>query len=182
MASGDNEDGEDGEDGEDAAPAGAGSRDPRTLAKLVQGTNIHEETLLATDYLNHLNEIIMLLGMIPSMPECLEDAHAWEPKTSVQHFRDSSFADKDLAVFAYENAPERYRLPFESTIAHINDLAAEGIADIEKVLETGEQGRIDDTVATISRNMQKFIDVASAIIHGDVRTMDQAEIDGIMTN
>ena len=179
MASGDNEDGE---DEEDAAPAGAGSRDPRTLAKLVQGTNIHEETLLATDYLNHLNEIIMLLGMIPSMPECLEDAHAWEPKTYVQHFRDSSFADKDLAVFAYENAPERYRLPFESTIAHINDLAAEGIADIEKVLETGEQGRIDDTVATISRNMQKFIDVASAIIHGDVRTMDQAEIDGIMTN
>ncbi|MCH8189248.1 MAG: hypothetical protein IIB66_11250 [Proteobacteria bacterium] len=149
---------------------------------MVQGTNIHEETLLATDYLNHLNEIIMLLGMIPSMPECLEDAHAWEPKTYVQHFRDSSFADKDLAVFAYENAPERYRLPFESTIAHINDLAAEGIADIEKVLETGEQGRIDDTVATISRNMQKFIDVASAIIHGDVRTMDQAEIDGIMTN
>ena len=169
------------EDGEDAAPAEAGPSDPRTLAKLVQGKNIHVETLLATDYLNHLNEIIMLLGMIPSMPECLDDAKDWAPKTYVQHFQDSNFADKDLAIFAYENAPERYRRPFESTIAHINELAAEGIADIEKVLETGEQGRIEDTVATISRNMQKFIDVASAIIHGDVRTMDQAEIDGIMT-
>ena len=168
-------------DGEDVAPAGTDSSHPRTLANLVRGKNIHEETLLATDYLNHLNEIIMLLGMIPSMPECLEDAHAWKPKTYIQHFQDSSFAEKDLAIFAYENAPDRYRRPFESTIAHINDLAAEGIADIEKVLETGEQGRIDDTVATISRNMQKFIDVASAIIHGDVRTMDQAEIDGIMT-
>ena len=38
-----------------------------------------------------------------------------------------------------------------------------------------------DRKATTSRNMQKFIDVGSAIIHGDVRTMDQAEIDGIMT-
>ena len=166
---------------EDGAQGGAAFGHPRTLAKLVQGKNIHEETLLATDYLNHLNEIIMLLGMIPSMPECLEDAHAWRPKTYVQHFRHSSFADKDLAIFAYENAPERYRRPFESTIAHINDLAAEGIAEIGRALETGEQGRIEDTVATISRNMQKFIDVASAIIHGDVRTMDQAEIDGIMT-
>ena len=166
---------------EDEVQNRAGSSYPRTLAKLVQGKNIHEETLLATDYLNHLNEIIMLLGMIPSMPECLEDAKAWEPKTYVQHFRDSSFTDKDLAIFAYENAPERYRRPFEATIAHINDLAAEGIAEIEKALETGEQGRIEETVATISNKMQKFIDVASAIIHGDVRTMDQAEIDTIMT-
>ncbi len=175
MASGVNKHGEDG------PRDGADSSDPRTLAELVQGKNIHEETLLATDYLNHLNEIIMLIGMIPSMPECLEDAKVWEPKTYVQHFQDSSFGEKDLAIFAYENAPDRYRRPFESTIAHINDLAAAAITAIEKVLETGEQGRIEDTVATISRNMQKFIDVASAIIHGDVRTMDQAEIDGIMT-
>ncbi len=169
------------QDSEDVAPAKEGPGYPRTLAKLVQGKNIHEETLLATDYLNHLNEIIMLLGMIPSMPECLDDAHEWQPKTYVQHFQDSNFAEKDLAFFAYENAPDRYRRPFESTIAHINDLAAEGIADIEKVLETGEPARIEDTVATITRTMQKFIDVASAIIHGDVRTMDQAEIDRIIT-
>jgi hypothetical protein len=167
--------------GEGETQDGMGSSHARTLAKLVQGKNIHEETLLATDYLNHFNEIIMLLDMIPGMPECLEDAKAWEPKTYVEHFRDSGFADKDLAIFAYENAPERYRRPFESTIAHINDLAAEGIVEIEKALETGEQGRIEETVATISRNLQKFIDVASAIIHGDARTMDQAEVDGIMT-
>ena len=88
---------------EDEAQDGAGSSHARTLARLVQGKNIHEETLLATDYLNHFNEIIMLLDMIPSMPECLEDAKAWEPKTYVEHFRDSGFADKDLAIFAYDD-------------------------------------------------------------------------------
>lgn len=166
---------------DNTAEDGTGGTHPRTLAKLVRGKNIDEETLLATDYLNHLNEIIMLLGMIPSMAECLEDAKAWEPKTYVQHFQDSSFANKDLAIFAYENAPDRYRRPFESTIAHVNEMAAEGIVEIEKAIESGEPGRIEDTAATVSRNMQKFIDVASAIIHGDVRTMDQAEIDGIMS-
>jgi hypothetical protein len=142
---------------ENEARDGADSSHVRTLAQLVKGKNIHEETLLATDYLNHFNEIIMLLDMIPGMPECLEDAKAWEPKTYVG-----------------------YRRPFESVIAHINDLAAEGVAEVAKALETGEQGRIEETVATISRNLQKFIDVASAIIHGDARTMDQAEIDSII--
>ena len=47
------------------------------IARLVRGKNINETSLLATDYLNHFNEIIMLLDMIPSMPECLEDARGW---------------------------------------------------------------------------------------------------------
>jgi hypothetical protein len=40
----------------------------------VRDTNINEQTLLATDYLNHFNEIVMLLEMVPDMPEMLEDA------------------------------------------------------------------------------------------------------------
>ncbi|HEY5598367.1 MAG TPA: hypothetical protein VIK47_06140, partial [Kiloniellales bacterium] len=62
----------------------------RTLAMLVRGKNIHEDTLLATDYLNHFNEVIMLIGMIPDMPECLRDAQAWQPKSYEEHFRDSA--------------------------------------------------------------------------------------------
>ena len=31
-----------------------------------KGTNVNEETLLTTDYLNHFNEIIMLLEIVPS--------------------------------------------------------------------------------------------------------------------
>src|SRR3546814_1723486 len=41
-----------------------------TYRLLVRGKNINQNTLLATDYLNHFNEIIMLLEMLPSMPEC----------------------------------------------------------------------------------------------------------------
>ena len=84
---------------------------PRTLGLLVKGKNINQETLLATDYLNHFNEIVMLLDMVPMMPECLDDAKAWAPKTYQAHFRDSVFTDKDLAILAYENAPLRFPSP-----------------------------------------------------------------------
>jgi len=38
--------------------------------------NINEKTLLATDYLNHFNEFVMVLDLIPDMPDCLKDAEA----------------------------------------------------------------------------------------------------------
>ena len=52
----------------------------------VRGTNISEQTLLATDYLNHFNEIVMLLEMLADIPECFEDAKAWAPKSYPDHF------------------------------------------------------------------------------------------------
>jgi hypothetical protein len=152
----------------------------RTLAKLVRGKNIHEETLLATDYLNHFNEVIMLIGMISDMPECLEDAKAWEPKSYEAHFRDSAFTDKDLAILAYENAPARFRVPFDNTIAQMNDMVAAGVVRIEAALGEGNPEKVADMVQNISRNLQRLVDAASAIIHGAERAMDQAEIDSML--
>lgn len=152
----------------------------RTLAKLVRGKNIHEETLLATDYLNHFNEVIMLVGMISDMPDCLEDAKAWEPKSYEDHFRDSAFTDKDLAILAYENAPPRFRVPFDNTVAQMNDMVAAGVSRIEAALGEGKPDKVADIVQNVSRNLQRLVDTASAIIHGAERAMDQTEIDTML--
>ena len=63
-------------------------------------SNLDSETLLATDYLNHFNEIVMLLEMVPDMPEIMDEVKAWKPKAYVDHFRDSTIADRDLAIEA----------------------------------------------------------------------------------
>ena len=42
------------------------------------------------------NEAVMLLELIPDMPEMLDDAKRWAPKPYKQHFRDSGFMAKDL--------------------------------------------------------------------------------------
>jgi len=98
----------------------------------------------------------------------------------VAHFRDSAFTDKDLAVLAYENAPARFREPFDNAIAHMNDLVAEGILRIEEVQREGNPDKTADIVSEISRNLQRLVDAASAIIHGAERVMDQAEIDDLL--
>ena len=70
---------------------------PVLFARL-RGSNVNETTFLATDYLNHLNEAVMMIELVPSMPDMLEDVLAWERKSYQQHFADSEFKDKDLAV------------------------------------------------------------------------------------
>ena len=40
------------------------------------GTNINSVTLLATDYLDHFNEVIILIEMVADMPDMIEDVLA----------------------------------------------------------------------------------------------------------
>ena len=63
----------------------------KTYRKLVEGTTINTTTLLSTDYLNHYNELVMLLEMVPDMPDMMMEVHEWAPKTYAEHFKDSTF-------------------------------------------------------------------------------------------
>ena len=57
--------------------------------------NINPATGLSTDYLNHFTEAIMLLEMLSSCPECLDDFLGWRPKSYREHFAASRFSDRD---------------------------------------------------------------------------------------
>lgn len=150
------------------------------LQEKVKGTNINEQTLLATDYLNHFNEIVMMLEMIPDMPECLEEAKAWQPKSYQDHFRDSSFSDKELAITAYEHSPARYRELFEETVSQMNRLVVVSLERIEAILPNNDRDAAAHAASRASRGLQKLIDVSSAIIHGGEPTVDQEEIDDLL--
>src|SRR5499427_7974233 len=91
-----------------AGPAASQSNDESVIpgidrARLAQA-NINPMTGLATDYLNHFNEAIMLLEMLSAMPDCVEDFIAWHPMTYCEHFAASSFKERDLAMQVYEVA------------------------------------------------------------------------------
>lgn len=144
----------------------------------VADANINDQTLLATDYLNHFNEIIMLLEMVPDMPDMLEECRAWEPKSYPEHFRDSSFSDKDLAIEAYEHVPDRFRQPFEQTVGQMNDLVVLSMDRMQEALD--EPDLLRDRAVAASRALQRLIDVASAIIHGNQVALHQDEIDRLL--
>lgn len=150
------------------------------MAARLEGTNVSPQTFLATDYLNHFNEVVMLLGMLADMPEMFEDVAAWAPKSYVDHFRDSSIADREIAIEAYALAPERYRRPFDDTIAQAEKVVAQAVALIAPAIEAGDSERIAMIGASASQILQKLIDVASGIIHGSEKGMSQAEIDMVI--
>ncbi len=150
------------------------------MQERVKGTNINEQTLLATDYLNHFNEIIMLLEMVPDVRDCLEDAREWRPKSYQEHFRHSGFSDRELAVAAYDQAPAKYRELFEETVGRMNELVATSLARLEKAISGGEPEAVSVVASRSSRSLQRLVDVASAIIHGGKPTLEQDEIDALL--
>ncbi len=148
----------------------------------VRGTNISEKTLLATDYLNHFNEIVMLIEMVPDMTMMLEECYLWEPKSYQQHFLESGFSDKELAVAAYEHVPGKFRRPFEETILQMQLVVGATIQRMAAAIEADnmEQLRIDCQVSVAM--IHKIIQVANGIIHGTAGMMDQDDIDVYLGN
>jgi len=86
---------------------------------------INASTGLSTDYLNHFTEAVMLLEMSTTMPDCLEDLRAWRPKTYVEHFARSNFADRDGVIAAYEAANPAIRDALDSTAQTLNNVLVE---------------------------------------------------------
>ena len=145
-----------------------------------KGTNVNDRTLLATDYLNHVNEIIMLLELVPDAPECLEDCRAWRPMSYVEHFEASSIADRDLAIEAYEFSPPEFRGTFDRLSREMHRVIAGALASVEAATAQGDEDRVRRVIEMAVGALKTMVDHASSTIHGDAQVMDQAAIDGLM--
>src|SRR4029077_8647651 len=88
----------------------------------LKAANINPKTGLATDYLNHFNEAIMLLDLLPYTPECIVELIGWEPLSYQEHFAASHFKDKDLAIAAYEAAEPAARVRLDELADTMNAL------------------------------------------------------------
>ena len=105
----------------------------------------------------------------------------WQPKSYKEHFADSSFKDKLLAIDAYDRVPSIYRRPFEETLNQLNSLIIGGVLKLEEEIVAGsDPGLITEHVKAISRAAQALMACANAIIHGSDRAMAQVEIDGLL--
>ncbi|MSO98034.1 MAG: hypothetical protein EXR11_07440 [Rhodospirillaceae bacterium] len=101
-------------------PASAANSVPEEWRAKVAGTLINPDTLLATDYMNHFNEAVMLIEMLPDMPDMLPDCAGWQTKTYPEHFLGSGLAYGPLAADAYKQIPTTIKAPFELTVAQLN--------------------------------------------------------------
>src|SRR3954466_14430805 len=102
-----------------AAPSSVRLSGPAEEARAaaLRAANINPRTGLATDYLNHFNEAIMLLEMIPDLPERAEDFLLWCPLTYAGLSTASNFRARHLAIEAYAQAPPAVRGEFDRITA-----------------------------------------------------------------
>lgn len=150
------------------------------FSKKAEGTNIYPNTLLCTDYLNHFNEIIMLLEMVPDMPDMLEECKEWQPASYKQHFKEVVFSDSALAIEAYDAVPECYKIPFENTIAQMDYLVLKALEHCSNDVENADMEKLSRHVNVTLDALKQFIEIASAIIHGSNKTMGQSQIDEVI--
>src|SRR6201990_2871218 len=149
-------------------PSRKHARNATRVAEL-RAANINPRTGLATDYLNHFNEAIMLLEMIPDMPDCAEVFLTWPPLSYREHFAASNFRARELAIAAYDSADPAIRVEFDSiTSAMTSILTAGGPAM--------RQARQDKTRATLAEQatgwVKPLVTLAGGIINGKGREAD----------
>jgi hypothetical protein len=154
------------------APGQVGGGDI-SWAERLRAANINPRTGLATDYLNHFNEAIMLLEMIPDMPECAEDFLGWQPLSYAEHFTASNFRARDLAIEAYESADHHIRAEFDNITSAMTSI-------LTAVSSAMRQARQDRTRATLAEQATGWVKPLVALAGGIINGGTEADVETIM--
>lgn len=155
-----------------------GAVDPARAA-ILRAANINPRTGLATDYLNHFNEAVMLLEMIPDIPECAEDFLAWTPLTYPEHFTHTNFKARDLVIEAYEQTDPLIRERFD----HLTKTMTEILLAVGSAMREAKQ---DSTRAKLADQaagwVKPLVAQSGGIINGDIEIdpiPDEGEVDEV---
>src|SRR5271163_4328899 len=156
------------------SPRPTGPEAEARLAEL-KAANINPRTGLATDYLNHFNEAVMLLEMIPDIPECAEDFLNWRPLSYAEHFTASNFRARDLAISAYESADPGVRGEFDHLTGTMTSiLTAVGAAMRE--------AQLDKTRARLAEQATLWVKPLVLAAGGVINGGSETDVDYIMNH
>jgi hypothetical protein len=143
--------------------------------QILLDANINPRTGLATDYLNHFNEAIMLLEMIPDMPECADDFLEWHPRTYREHFEASNLKARDLTISVYDSANPTIRDKFDGITAAMTSI-------LTAVGDAMREAKSDKTRVTLAEQaigwVKPLVTHAGSVINGPSA---EADVDTIMT-
>ena len=147
------------------------------------GPNINPVTGLSTDYLNHFTEVVMVLEMVGTMPECLDDLRTWQAKTYAEHFATSHFSNRDAIISAYHSADPAVRMALDRTSDALNTMVWRTRELVLQRIGTAEV----ETVARLALDtVRPLIARTAALINGTAtetadRQGPQAAVDAIFS-
>lgn len=132
----------------------------------VPGTNVNEETLLASDYLNHFHDLVTLFEALSTEPDGTAEALIrWRPMGYEEHFAQSDVREKDLAIAAYRRAPAQIRADFDDAVTRLQGEALRLIARVGKAANGAND--LAKTCLEAAARLRALIDEAEAIANGE---------------
>jgi hypothetical protein len=142
---------------------------PDTQARLAElrtqfvGANINPYTGLSTDYLNHFNEMVMMLELYSTSPDLKEDILDWKVLSYLDHFEATGFRAKALAVEGYTLARTAVKKQLEVIVAEIETvlLVAQDAVESDKI-----HGESTLALEEATETAEMLIARASALING----------------
>jgi hypothetical protein len=165
-----------------AKPARSAAQPPRQKARIdeawaaqLRAANINPRTGLATDYLNHFNEAVMLLEMVPDMPECADDFLDWRPLSYGEHFHASHFKARDLAIEAYESADTVVRTEFDNITGAMTSILTAVSMAMREAKQHKTRARLAEQAIVW---VKPLVMLAGGVINGG----SEADVDYIMTH
>jgi hypothetical protein len=167
----------------DAAQAAADEESGAAAGSRLADANINPATGLATDYLNHFNEAIMLLEMLSSCPDCLDDFLGWRPVTYREHFAGSRFKGRDMAIAAYEAADPNLRECLDTLAGTMTAVLEATRAAMRSGMPAGAAAMLAERAAAWLRPL---VARAGAVINGEEGAeagrpvVPQAVVDALM--
>ena len=143
--------------------------------------NINPATGLASDYLNHFHEAIMLLELLSSCPDCLDDFLNWRPMSYREHFAASRLKGRDLAIAAYDTADPTWRDCLDTLAGTMTAVLEATRAAMNAELPPERTAALADHAAAWLRPL---VARAGAVINGEAGggapDAPQAVVDGLM--
>ena len=146
------------------------------------GSIINPGTGLSTDYLNHFTEAIMLLEILPTVPDCLDDILAWEPRDYREHFAFSHFSNRDAVIAAYEATDPELSRSLDILADVVNTLL---LATREAIAANPTAPNSHALAQRTARVLKPIVTRISALINGTApaligrNTMPQATVDAM---
>lgn len=171
----------------DAMQAADEAPDGEVGAGRLADANINPATGLATDYLNHFNEAIMLLEMLSSYRDCIDDFLGWRPMSYREHFAASRFKGRGMAIAAYDAADPNLRGCLDTLAGTMTAVLEATRAAMRSDMPPAAAATLADRAAAW---LKPLVARAGAVINGDTDAglgqplgqpvTPQAVVDGLM--
>ncbi len=134
---------------------------------------------LANDFLNVYNEILMLIEMLPDMPDLIDDIAAWRPASYRAYFLQSQLPGRERALNSYSDLDPAFRALFDAAIEQLAGLCVEAVERIERAMMVdGAAETIGGECARATARIRPLLDSAAQLVSfgrhkqgADVQTM-----------